>query len=113
MGTPPAKSGHRLTTLPRALPDAVAVPQPGSLRRVLRVYRWFADGAAWVRLVGGAVEPPRPTLETSPAAHIAVTVRAFSRRRVSQPKLWVCSQVRSPEAAEAAARAQPAHMASA
>jgi hypothetical protein len=35
------------------------------------------------------VEPLKPTVETSPAAHIAPIVRARMRRGVSQPKWWV------------------------
>src|ERR1700681_2837595 len=57
-----------------------------------------------------AVEPLRPTVETSPAAHIAASVRARMRLGVSQPKWWFCIQVRKPVAAEAAAIAHPAHM---
>ena len=56
------------------------------------------------------MDPEKPTDETRPAAHIAASVRRRMRRGVSQPKLCVCIQVRKPEAAEAAAIAQPAHM---
>ncbi|HEX5308325.1 MAG TPA: hypothetical protein VFW38_04520 [Solirubrobacteraceae bacterium] len=49
-------------------------------------------------------------METSPAAHIAVTVSVRSRFGVSQEKPCVCSQVLKPVAAEAAAIAQPTHM---
>jgi hypothetical protein len=58
----------------------------------------------------GGVEPLTPTVETIPAAHIAATVSARRRLGVSQGKPWVCSQVRKPLAAEAAAIAQPTHM---
>jgi hypothetical protein len=34
----------------------------------------------------GGVEPLTPTVETSPAAHIAAIVRTRIRRGVSQPK---------------------------
>jgi hypothetical protein len=50
-------------------------------------------------------------VETRPAAQIAPIVSPRSRRGVSQPKLWVCSHDLKPVAAEAAAIAQPAHMA--
>ena len=56
------------------------------------------------------MEPLIPTVETSPAAHIAVTVMARSRRGVSHPMLCVCSQLRKPVAADAAAIAHPTHM---
>lgn len=56
-------------------------------------------------------EPLNPTVETSPAVHIAAIVIRRIRAGVSQPKLWLCSQVLNPVAAEAAAMAQPAHMA--
>lgn len=59
---------------------------------------------------GAGVEPLTPTVETSPAAHIAAIVIARSRLGVSQPSLCVCSQVRRPLAVEAAAIAQPTHM---
>jgi hypothetical protein len=49
-------------------------------------------------------------VDTSPAAHIAPIVSARIRFGVSQPRLCVCSQVRKPEAAEAAAIAHPTHM---
>jgi hypothetical protein len=58
----------------------------------------------------GGVEPLTPTVARSPAAHIAPIVKARIRLGVSQPRLWVCSQVRKPEAAEAAAMAHPTHM---
>jgi len=57
------------------------------------------------------VEPLKPTVETIPAAHIAPIVNERIRRGVSQPKWCVCSQVLKPVAADAAAIAQPAHMA--
>jgi hypothetical protein len=51
-----------------------------------------------------------PTVETRAAAHIAASVSARIRFGVSQPKLWFCSQVLKPVAADAAAIAHPAHM---
>jgi hypothetical protein len=68
-------------------------------------------GEACVVALG--VDPLKPIVETSPAAHIAPIVIPRSRRGVSQPKLWVCNHDRKPVAAEAAAMAQPAHMLSA
>ena len=62
-------------------------------------------------MVTGGVEPLKPIVETTPAAHIAAIVSLRSRRGVSQRNWRVCSQVLNPEAAEAAAIAQPAHMA--
>jgi hypothetical protein len=59
------------------------------------------------------VEPLKPIVETKPAAHIAAIVNERIRRGVSQPKLCVCSHVRNPVAAEAAAIAHPAHIAQA
>jgi hypothetical protein len=56
------------------------------------------------------VEPLKPIVETTPAAHMAPIVNERIRRGVSQRKLWVCIQVLNPDAAEAAAIAQPAHM---
>jgi hypothetical protein len=56
------------------------------------------------------VDPLKPIVETSPAAHIAPIVSPRSRRGVSQSKLWACSHDLKPVAAEAAAIAQPAHM---
>jgi hypothetical protein len=56
------------------------------------------------------VEPLKPIVETIPAAHMAAIVKALSRRGVSQPKWWCCSQLRKPVAADAAHMAQPAHM---
>jgi hypothetical protein len=56
------------------------------------------------------VDPLKPIVETSPAAHIAPIVRLRSRLGVSQVKLWACNQDLNPVAAEAAAIAQPAHM---
>lgn len=41
---------------------------------------------------------------------MAPIVSARIRLGVSQPRLWVCSQVLKPEAAEAAAIAHPTHM---
>jgi len=55
-------------------------------------------------------EPEIPTVDTSPAAHIAAIVMRRRRRGVSQAKLWLCSHVLNPVAAEAAAIAHPAHM---
>ena len=64
---------------------------------------------AWPRQRG--VEPLKPTVETSPAAHIAPIVSARMRRgREPARKCWVCSHVLKPVAAEAAAIAQPTHM---
>jgi hypothetical protein len=65
---------------------------------------------AWWGVGGGGVEPLTPTVETIPARHMAVTVSARSRLGVSQEKPCVCSQVRKPLAAEAAAIAQTTHM---
>jgi len=59
----------------------------------------------------GALDPLTPTVETSAAAHIAAIVSERMRRGVSQPKWWLCIQVLKPVAAEAAAIAQPAHIA--
>ena len=56
------------------------------------------------------VEPLKPIVETRPAAHIALIVSARIRRGVSQPKLWLCSQVLKPVAADAAVIAQPTHI---
>ena len=56
-------------------------------------------------------EPLTPIVETRPAAHIAAIVIRRIRFGVSQPKLWLCSQVLNPVAAEAAAIAHPAHIA--
>jgi hypothetical protein len=56
------------------------------------------------------VEPLKPIVEKIAALDITVIVSARMRRGVSQPKWWVCSQVRVPVAAEAAAIAQPTHM---
>jgi hypothetical protein len=75
---------------------------------------WVAVAlTCWVRApvcdVGG-VEPLTPTVETKPAAHMPPIVSARIRLGVSQPRLWVCSQVLKPEAAEAAAIAHPTHM---
>jgi hypothetical protein len=58
----------------------------------------------------GGEEPLTPIVDTSPAAHIAPIVSRRMRCGVSQPKWWVCSQVRKPLAAEAAAIAHPTHM---
>jgi len=58
-------------------------------------------------------EPDMPTVETRPAAHMAAIVMRRMRLGVSHPKLWLCSQVLNPVAAEAAAIAHPAHMAAA
>jgi hypothetical protein len=51
-----------------------------------------------------------PIVETRPAAHIAAIVIRRIRFGVSQPKLWLCSHVLKPVAAEAATIAHPAHM---
>ena len=64
---------------------------------------------AWA--VAGGVEPLKPIVETTPAAHIAPIVRRRMRCGVSQEMLWLCIHVLKPLAAEAAAIAQPAHMA--
>jgi hypothetical protein len=56
------------------------------------------------------VDPLNPTVETIVAALIAAIVSMRIRRGVSQPRRWVCSHVRKPVAAEAAAIAQPTHM---
>jgi hypothetical protein len=56
------------------------------------------------------VAPLKPIVETTPAAHIAAIVSERIRRGVNQPKLWLCSHVLNPVAAEAAAIAQPAHI---
>jgi hypothetical protein len=66
--------------------------------------------AAWALRVADGVEPLKPTVETSAAAHIAETVSARMRRGVSQPKWWFCSQLLKPVAADAAVIAQPTHM---
>ncbi len=58
----------------------------------------------------GALEPLKPTVETSAAAHIAEIVSARMRRGVSQPKWWFWSQLLKPVAAVAAVIAQPTHM---
>ncbi len=58
------------------------------------------------------LEPLIPTVETSPAAHIAAIVSARMRRGVSHGRGLLCSQVLKPVAAEAAVMAQPTHMAS-
>jgi hypothetical protein len=68
--------------------------------------------AGEVRAVALDVDPLKPIVETSPAAHIAPIVRTRSRLGVSQLKLWVCSHDLKPVAAEAAAIAQPAHISS-
>jgi hypothetical protein len=58
----------------------------------------------------GGVAPLKPTVEKIAAPDITAIVSARMRRGVSQPKWWVCNQVLTPVAAEAAAIAQPAHM---
>jgi hypothetical protein len=58
----------------------------------------------------GGVEPEKPTVETTPAAHIAAIVRCRMRCGVSHGMFWDCIHVLKPLAAEAAAIAQPAHM---
>jgi hypothetical protein len=70
----------------------------------------FTGEVCVVALVG--VDPLKPIVETSPAAHITPIVRLRSRLGVSQLKLWVCSHDLKPVAAEAAAIAQPAHICS-
>jgi hypothetical protein len=40
------------------------------------------------RVVADGVEPLKPIVETSPAAHIAAIVSERIRRGVSQPKWW-------------------------
>jgi hypothetical protein len=65
----------------------------------------------WAAL--GGVEPLKPIVETTPAAHIAPIVKRRIRVGVSQRKLCVCIHVLKPLAAEAAAIAQPAHIAAA
>jgi hypothetical protein len=70
-------------------------------------YRVVCETAWWD---GAGVEPLTPTVETSPAAHIAAIVIARSRLGVSQPSWCVCSQTRRPLADDAAAIAQPTHM---
>jgi hypothetical protein len=69
---------------------------------------WAFAGPACALALG--VDPLKPIVETSPAAHIAPIVRPLSRRGVSQAKLWVCNHDLKPVAAEAAAIAQPAHI---
>jgi hypothetical protein len=56
------------------------------------------------------VEPLNPTVEKIAAPDITAIVSARMRRGVNQPQWWVCSQVLTPVAAEAAAIAQPTHM---
>jgi hypothetical protein len=56
------------------------------------------------------VEPLNPTVEKIAALDMTAIVSARIRRGVSQPQWWVCSQVLTPVAAEAAAIAQPTHM---
>jgi hypothetical protein len=63
--------------------------------------------------VAGGVEPLKPIVETTPAAHIAAIVRRRMRGGVSHGMCWLCIQVLKPLAADAAAIAQPAHMRSA
>ncbi len=65
---------------------------------------------AWPALAVAGVEPLKPIVETTPAAHIAAIVRRRIRRGVSHGMLWLCIHVLNPLAAEAAAIAQPAHM---
>jgi hypothetical protein len=60
--------------------------------------------------VAGGVEPLKPIVETTPAAHIAPIVSRRIRRGVSQGMFWLCIHVLKPLAAEAAAIAQPAHI---
>jgi len=61
--------------------------------------------------LGGGVAPPKPTVASSPAVHIAAIVSARIRRGVNQEKPRVCNHVRRPVAADVAAIAQPMHMA--
>jgi hypothetical protein len=71
------------------------------------VERWcWAGVAAWV----GGVEPEKPTVATTPAAHMAAIVIRRIRRGVSQGMFWLCIHVLKPLAADAAAIAHPAHM---
>ena len=69
-----------------------------------------AERRARVAGATAGVEPLMPTVETSPAAHIAAIVSARRRLGVSQPNWWFCSQLLKPVAAEAAAIAHPAHI---
>jgi hypothetical protein len=43
---------------------------------------------SWLLTLAG-VDPDTPTVETSPAAHIAAIVRRFILTGVSQVKLWL------------------------
>jgi hypothetical protein len=61
--------------------------------------------------VVGGVEPLKPIEETTPAAHMAPIVRRRMRCGVSQEMFRLCIHVLKPLAAEAAAIAQPAHIA--
>jgi hypothetical protein len=61
----------------------------------------------------GGVAPPKPTLATTAAAHIAAIVSARIPRGVSQLGPRVCNHVRKPVATDVAAIAQPMHMAAA
>lgn len=65
---------------------------------------------AWLACAVAGVEPLKPIVETTPAAHIAPIVRRRMRFGVSQGMFWLCIHVLKPLAAEAAAIAQPAHM---
>jgi len=56
------------------------------------------------------VEPLKPIVDTTPAAHIAAIVARRMRRGVSHGIRWLCIQVLKPLAADAAAIAQPAHI---
>jgi hypothetical protein len=69
-----------------------------------------AGALAWLALAVAGVEPLKPIVETTPAAHIAAIVRRRIRRGVSQGMFWLCIHVLKPLAAEAAAIAQPAHI---
>jgi hypothetical protein len=74
--------------------------------------RWLlAAGGDGCPVAAGTEDPLTPTVDTRPAAHIAPSVSRRRRVGVSQPKLWVCSQVRKPLAADAAAIAHPTHIA--
>lgn len=56
------------------------------------------------------MEPEKPIVHTTPAAHMAAIVSRRIRGGVSHGMFWLCIQVLKPLAAEAAAIAQPAHI---